>query len=490
MSNYTDKDFAALQVRLRGLALSVFPDWPVDRATAFANMMLDSFAFVGDLANYYNDANYRESFSSEAELLQSVLYIARSLGVDLPLQESSTADVLFTMPSARAVDVHILAGTRVSTDGENSVEFQVVSDTTILAGAVSATISVENVQSKSETLTPPGEAWWSAWLSSVPYIRLKSVVDSLGFTWTEQDTLVRSTSTDRHFEVVVNAAGRAQLRFGDGVMGMVPSQPLTVEYLTGGGAVGNVAKNTIIRILDTIRDTSGVAVAFVCTNPNAASGGNDRISARQAGRMIPESFRAQNRSVSNPDFVAHAEEVAGVARACMLTANEDPGLQENEGHLLIVPEGGGEPSTALKLAVETKVTVEKPAPITFRVVVMAPQYFQVDVTAKVYRKAGYDAAAVGETLRGDLEDFFAITLPSGDKNPSVNFGGGYVASDGSTDSSLPYSDVYNVLRDAEGVRKLGPVLLNSLAGDVPLQPRQFPILGSVVLVDGDTGLSF
>lgn len=490
MSTYTDKDFAALQVRLRGLVLTVFPDWPVDRAASFANMMLDAFAFVGDVANYYNDANYRESFSSEAELLQSVLYIARSLGVDLPLQEAATADVLLTLPAARPVGVTIPAGTRFSTEGENSVEFQSVAEVVIPAGDVSATVGVENVQSKEETVVPNGEAWWVVWLSSVPFIRISSVVDSLGFVWTEKSTLVRSGPTDRDFEVVVNAAGRAQLRFGNGVMGQVPLNPLTVAYKTGGGASGNVAKNTVIKILNTIRDMSGIAVVATCTNPEAASGGNDRISAKQAGRMIPESFRAQNRSVSNPDFVAHAEEVAGVARACMLTSNEDPGIQENEGHLLVVPEGGGEPSTVLKAAVLDKVTVEKPAPITFRVVVMSPQYLQVDFVAKVYRKPGFSPAVVGETLRTALEEFFAITLPSGDKNPAVQFGGSYVSADGSTDSALPYSDAYNVLRDAAGVRKLGPVYLNGLVGDVPLRPRQFPVLGSVVLVDGDTGTNF
>lgn len=490
MATYTDKDFAALQVRLRGLVLTVFPDWPVDRAASFANMMLDAFAFVGDLANFYNDANYRESFSSEAELLQSVLYIARSLGVDLPLQESASADLLLTLPAARAVGVTIPEGTRFATEGENSVEFQAVSDVTIPAGSTSGTVGVENVQSREETLTPTGEAWWTSWLSSTPFIRIVSVVDSLGQVWTEQATLVRSTSTDRHFEIVVNAAGRAQVRFGDGVLGMVPTNPLTVAYKTGGGSVGNVAKNTITAILDSLRDLSGVAVSAVCTNPEAASGGNDRISAKQAGRMIPESFKAQNRSVANPDFVAHAEEVPGVARACMLTSNEDPGIQENEGHLLVVPEGGGEPSSVLKAAVLHKVTVEKPACITFLVSVMSPQYLQIGIVAKVFRKSGTSPATVGETLRTLLSEFFAISLPSGEKNPAIQFGGSYVAADGSTDSSLPYSDVYNVLRDAEGVRKLGPVFLNGLSGDVILQPRQFPVLGSVVLVDGDTGLNF
>lgn len=490
MSNYTDKDFAALQVRLRGLALSIFPEWPVDRATSFANLMLDAFAFVGDLANYYNDANYRESFSSEAELLQSVLYIARSLGVDLPLQKAATADIRVVLPAPRSVSVVIPAGTRFSTEGENAIEFQSINQATIPAGAIDCIVAVENVQARSEVLMPPGEAWWSAWLSSYPYIRIVSVKDELGFHWLEQNSLVRSTQDDRHFEIVVNAAGRAQLRFGDGVLGMIPTQALTVEYLTGGGSAGNVPRNTITRVLDTIRDAAGVAVPVVVTNPNAASGGSDRITARQAGRMIPEIFRAQNRSVSNADFVAHAEQVPGVARACMLTSNEDPRVLENEGHLLIVPEGGGEPSTALKTAVLHKVTVEKPAPITFHVVVMPPTYAEVNILATIYRKPGFTPAVVGEDIRNALTRFFAITLPSGEKNPAIQFGGNYINANGATDSSLPYSDVYNVIRDIPGVRKLGPVFLNGNVSDVILQPRDFPILGSVTLIDGDTGLNF
>jgi hypothetical protein len=491
MTNYTDRDFSALQTRLRGLALTLFPDWPVDRAAAFSNFVLDSFAFVGDVLNYYNDANYRESFISEAKLLQSVLYLARGLGVDLPLQEAATADLLVTLPNARAVDVPLAVGTRVSTEGENAVEFRIATAGTIPAGSISASVSVENTKGQEETVSPTGEAWWSVWLSAVPYIRVVSVVDALGFAWTEQSTLVRSVPGDRNFEVVVNAAGRAQLRFGDGVLGMVPDQPLTVVYDTGGGGgSNNVAKNTIKVVLDTVRDVDGVAVPVVVTNPDAASGGNDRVSAEQAGRMIPESFRAQNRSVSNADFVAHAEEVTGVARALMLTSNEDPGLQENEGHLLVVPEGGGVPSAVLKAAVLAKVTTEKPGPITFLTTVMDPQYLAVNLSVKVYRQPGQVVATLGETLRANLAELFSITRKDGTKNMAVNFGGGYVTASGGTDSSLPFSDVFNCVRDSEGVRKLGTMYLNGVSGDVVLRPREFPTLGSVTLVDGDTGLSF
>jgi hypothetical protein len=275
------------------------------------------------------------------------------------------------------------------------------------------------------------------------------------------------------------------------VLGLVPSSPLTVQYAVGGGGgEKNVAKNTIKVCLDTVRDVDGVAVPVVVTNLLAASGGNDRVSAAQAGRMIPESFRAQHRSVSNPDFVAHAEEVPGVARALMLTSNEDPGIMENEGHLLVVPEGGGLPSTALKAAVETKITTDKPGPITFLTAVMDPQYLAVNVSVKVYRQPGFDAAQVGTTIRANLTELFSVTRKDGTKNLSVNFGGGYVTASGGTDSSLPYSDVVNCVRDSEGVRKLGTMYLNGVSGDVVLRPREFPILGSVSLVDGDTGLAF
>jgi hypothetical protein len=49
--------------------------------------------------------------------------------------------------------------------------------------------------------------------------------------------------------------------------------------------------------------------------------------------------------------------------------------------------------------------------------------------------------------------------------------------------------VFDVIRDTSGVRKIEPseLLLNGINDDVPIGVREFPSLGNVRIIDGDTG---
>jgi hypothetical protein len=50
--DYTDKDFDALRERLIALVRSVFPDWSDFSVASFGNVLLEMFAFVGDLLGF------------------------------------------------------------------------------------------------------------------------------------------------------------------------------------------------------------------------------------------------------------------------------------------------------------------------------------------------------------------------------------------------------------------------------------------------------
>ena len=59
--DYTDKDFDALRVRLMALVQSVFPDWSDFSVASFGNVLLEMYAFVGDVVTFYLDNQARES---------------------------------------------------------------------------------------------------------------------------------------------------------------------------------------------------------------------------------------------------------------------------------------------------------------------------------------------------------------------------------------------------------------------------------------------
>lgn len=103
------------------------------------------------------------------------------------------------------------------------------------------------------------------------------------------------------------------LRFGDGVFGAIPDPGAVFEvsYRAGGGALGNVAADSITKV-----DPAAAALVLSVTNPFAAAGGADEEPDGQAQRLAPQAFRTkQFRAVRPEDYQAAAETLPWVQRA-------------------------------------------------------------------------------------------------------------------------------------------------------------------------------
>jgi len=103
------------------------------------------------------------------------------------------------------------------------------------------------------------------------------------------------------------------IRFGDGTFGGNPEtgDVFQVTYRSGGGASGNVAADTVIKV-----EPGAPAWILAVTNPFAAAGGADAETNQQVQRLAPQAFRAtQFRAVRPEDYVAAAETLPWVLRA-------------------------------------------------------------------------------------------------------------------------------------------------------------------------------
>ncbi|MFH0899612.1 MAG: t4-like baseplate wedge, partial [Pseudomonadota bacterium] len=138
-----------------------------------------------------------------------------------------------------------------------------------------------------------------------------------------------------------------------------------------------------------------------------------------------------------------------------------------------------------------QVTEVYPCTLTFQVSVQNPVYKRIDVEARVYLRQGHAAAAVRERIKAHLAVMFRVSEPDGTPNPLVDFGFNIKDADGNPAGEVAWSDVFNVIRDTEGVRKLGDLhgdlKLNGLPADVKLGIKEFPALGIVTLHGGDAG---
>jgi hypothetical protein len=494
--DYTDKDFDALRARLIALIKSVFPDWTDFDVASFGNLLVELYAYVGDVLTFYQDNLARESRLVTATQRKSVMALAKMLGYRLHGAQAATAEVWLQLARVPVPSVTIPAGTVLRTqEVTEPVRFQLLAPAVIAAAADPPRVLalVENSKAHTQLFDARGLADLELHLDFAPYLDDSAVVSTPQGAFTEVDSFLDSRPNDRHFVVAVDQNDRATLRFGNGVSGMPPSGTVSVTYKTGGGSAGNVDAERIA----SSRAPSRTPTATLCRSrcgTRPASGGADRQTVASAKLLAPESLRALTRTVAREDFEINARRLSGVARALMLTSNEDPTIAENTGILYVIPQSqapGALPTPALKNLVLQQVTEVYPCTLTFQVSVQDPVYKTVDVAARIFLRQGYAPNDVRDRVRANLAAYFRVNEPDGTPNPLVDFGFNIKDAEGNPVGEIAWSDIFNVIRDTPGVRKMGDarldLTLNGLPADVRLNVREFPVLRTVTLVNGDTG---
>jgi uncharacterized phage protein gp47/JayE len=95
--DYTNRDYKSIRAMLVGLAKGFLPDWDTVGETGdFGTLLLELFAYNGDIANYYIDRVGAEAFLGTAIRRQSVMYIANMLGYSPIGQQAATVPLAFS----------------------------------------------------------------------------------------------------------------------------------------------------------------------------------------------------------------------------------------------------------------------------------------------------------------------------------------------------------------------------------------------------------
>lgn len=504
--DYTDRDFDAIQARLSTLLRQVFPWWTDFNRANFGNVLLGLFCHVGDVLCFLQDNQALDSRIATAKLRKNMLALCKLIGYTPATASAATVDETFSIPAALPGDVVFPAGTIVKTaDVVSPAKFQLLAPLTIVAGLTEATGTVEHSLSWTEVFSSSGRPNQEFVLSRGPYLDGSVQVSTLGDgPFTQVLNFLDSGPTDKHFTATVDQAGKVTIRFGNGVNGKIPTGNITHSYKTGGGSAGNVAAGAILKVEGSFTDSLGNPAAVSVTNALASSGGEPRESMAQIRVRAPATVRVAGRSVAREDFEINALRVPGIARALMVTSDDVVGIDENTGRLYLIPSGGGTPSSAKKQEVLDMVTMTPadfltaygyeggyPHTITFQVDTYDPLYLDINVHAVVYLRKGYAAADVRSAIQTALTDFFAVSNADGTENENVNWGVNMLAADGSSVDEIAWSDVFNAIRDVTGVRKIEEplgLLLNDDDGDVAIGALYFPRLGTIELINGDTGL--
>jgi baseplate J-like protein len=141
-----------------------------------------------------------------------------------------------------------------------------------------------------------------------PAVELREVGNP-SIRWGAQRDVLASGRFTPDFVVEIENDGRAQLRFGDGVLGRQPVAGLIATYRIGNGLAGNVGADAIAHAVTSIDGIEKVR------NPLPARGGSEPELAEQVKLYAPEAFRTQERAVTESDYIAAAERHSDVQRA-------------------------------------------------------------------------------------------------------------------------------------------------------------------------------
>lgn len=499
--DYTDKDFDALRVRMFNLIDSVFPTWSDKSKANFANILVESFAWLVDILCFYQDQQAREGRWGTAVIRKSLIAMGKLINYVLPGATAASADVVITISNASALTgtvtpvgaVPVVVKTEAITD---PIRGEIVSP---LPFTIDVATGFKEFQWE-HSLTQPPFIVASTSLADQKYLLpfgpfLDDGSDEVSTvsqgTFTRVTSFLNSGPTDAHYRIQVDQNDRAEVIFGDGNNGVIPVGNITVNYRTGGGIFGNVEPGALKKVEGSFVDSVGNPAYLIASNAVGAQGGEPREEVEAARVNGPESIRVVNRTVAREDYEINAKKVNGVGRALMLTSNEDVSIDENRGFLYIVPSTGGDPSQTMLDNCEYICTVTYPNTITFQFEARGAVYLAINVYAVVFLREEQVPSTAKASILSDLADYFEPMLASGAPNPNIDFGFNYKDADGLPAGEIAWSDIHNVVRDNPAVRKVGPgatdFTLNGLHDDVPIPNWQFPKLGTVTIINGDTG---
>ena len=412
---YTSRDFGRLRIDMISRLKVAIPEWEMNESS-FEMILLELFAYVGDIVNFSVDRMAAEAYLSTAILRESVLNLAALFGYSPAPQTAAKGSVTFTKITD-AGDVEIPAGTQVyAQESTNmSIIFEVdqdhvmEADTEVCAVTEGTSVLGEEVGRSSGTERQVFPLFNKNVIKdSVKVFTKDGHIDSVTneptlVEWQSVPRMFDAISTDRAFTTILDEFGYTYIRFGDGVSGVIPPAgvPIIVDYRFGVGAIGNVGAGAIRSLV-----MGGELMGKISSVSNAApmTGGSDPETIESMRRNIPRSLRALERAVTLEDHESLAIDVGGIAKASAAATTPSSVL------LAIAPFGTSaeEPKATAELKAEVDTYVTNRAMIGTTVTIIDPVYVPINITFAVEVNARARRITVSNNVLQVVNDLLAF----------------------------------------------------------------------------------
>jgi len=231
-------------------------------------------------------------------------------------------------------------------------------------------------------------------------------------TWTAVDSFFSSDSNDTHYTVEILSTDKARITFGDNINGQIPAlnASIRITYVQGGGTEGNVGKNMITRIADSVLDVGGSTVSLTVNNPNQASGGADKESLDVARVRAPALYATTYRALSATDFEALASGFRDLTYGTVAKAKVTESLIANAVSVYVwaADANGFATSTSSGLKSALKTYLEERAAEGYLVSIVDGATTSVDITGTLYLSSGATRSVVRTTALAAINNLFQI----------------------------------------------------------------------------------
>ena len=335
--DYTSRDYLSIRQDLLSRASDLIPEWTSRSPSDFSVMLVDLWAYMGDILHYYIDRAAAETYLGTATKTESVLAIANLLDYRPFFQTSAEGTVTFyaTDPNhSGTLTIPKNTGLYAPAFGDLPEVYYTttqsasmgpsVTSVSVLVGEgkyVNEELPVNTITFAANSTGTPSQRFnlrnTGAVASSVavyvyegPLSGSPAAATAVEYAYTSD--LATSDSQSKVYTIEVTSDGVMQIVFGNDVNGKVPNvgAKVTVSYRHGVGSLGNVDSGRI-----TTFDSSNTVAGVYIGESSATTGGIDFESIDSIKENIPKMFRTQDRAVSKQDFKDLALRVPQVAKA-------------------------------------------------------------------------------------------------------------------------------------------------------------------------------
>jgi hypothetical protein len=443
--DYTARDYETLLQTMYSLVPSKLPEWTdFSNQADFGNVLLELFAYMGDILSYYQDRVSNESFLGTAQTRRSVIQHLRLIGYKLGTAVPASAGLFVTVPGAVNDVVTLNRGDAFATKSQKnkpSVRFEynsptplVIDFSTIVPDAngkktfrgASTTDPVTGVLLFSGIPVAEGRLIQSEVIGTSngspnqhfvlshpklilkpsgatsqgnPDVLLLTQLGGIPSAWTQRDTLAFSRAAQPDYVIEIDEDDDATIIFGDGNFGAIPpvGAQIIATYRVGGGADGNVPAGAI----QTIVGASQLALLGAqVANPTPSTGGAERESIQFAVDHAPAVFRSFKRAVTADDYVHLALSFPGVGKVQARSTGW------NNVTLYVAPEGGGKVSDTLEA--NLKAFFEDKRMLSQIIEVADVTYIPIFVTAEIGVESYFVRSEVQANVQKAVADLLAF----------------------------------------------------------------------------------